>query len=522
MSKRILIPIALLTAWLGGGAWYWVCQVRDACDDVPNAVSLQDYGGDGRNEAAGLIITYHDKVWLSRQEQLRFPRHEATADLSERMSQTFAHLAMHLQAHEELELEIIGSYSPQENNSSGSPNLGLGRAAFIQEILVGHGVPAERFIKLPKSVSDSLLVKDTLRGGIEMRLLDRQLGYGADSAALESLVRAQQAQVDAWAQERLRLASLGAGEFDRAGYSPKAMDSIIAAKQAQMNRWARERLKFSALEKGELNLAGYTPAEADSVIQARQAQMEAWARTWIELSALERGEVDLSGFDQATIDSLIAAKQAKVENRARAWLEPSALERNELSRAGYDSAAIEALIAERQKQVRVWAQARIEESPLERGEMSYVGYDSTTIESLRTVRKDRLMASALARAQQRGATRGGSPPKARIFHFAYNRFDLLLDDKARTYLTEVIQFMRQQPAARLLITGHTDNIGNAQENLALSKKRAETMMDFLEAFGLPRSRIQLAYKGDSQPVATNDTDQGRAQNRRVELVVQLP
>ncbi len=524
MSRVILIPIVLLLTWLGGGTWYWVCQVRGLCSEEPDAMALDPsvVAGLGTNQGpSGLTITYHDRVWLSRDEPIRFARHEASAQLSERMAQTLAHLALHLQSHEELELEIIGGYLPEEKNQSSSPNLGLGRAAFVQSILMKHGVGEERFIKLPKTLPDSLLVNDTLEGGIELRLLDRKLGYGPDSAALESLIRVQQAQVDAWAYERLTLTSLEHGELTLSGYDQATIDSLIAAKQAKMNAWARERLKLSALEKGELNLAGYAPDEVERVIQARQAKVEAWARERLELSALEQGKIDLSGYDQATIDSLLAAKQAKVAARARAWLAPSALERGELSRKGYDSAAIESLIAQRQAQVQAWAQARIEESPLERGEMSFIGYDSATVESLRMERQAQLAALARVKAKRK-LSPTASMPSARRFYFAYNRFDLLLDDQARNYLTEVIQFMRRQPQANLTITGHADNTGDAQHNLGLSRKRAQTMQDFFEAFGLPRTRCQLAYQGDTQPLASNDTDAGRAKNRRVEVAIELP
>lgn len=524
MSRVILIPIVLLLTWLGGGTWYWVCQVRGLCDEQQDAMSLEPsvMVGLGDSQAAsGLTITYHDKVWLSRDEHIRFARHEAKAQLSKRMAQTLEHLALHLQSHEDLEVEIIGGYLPEEKNHSSSPNLGLGRAAFVQGVLMKHGVAEERFIKLPRTIPDSLFVNDTLHGGIELRLLDRQLGYGTDSAVLESLIMVQQAQVKAWAYERLTLRNLEEGELALSGYDQATVDSLIAAKQTKVNAWARERLKLSALEKGELNLVGYEPGEVDSVIQARQAQMEAWARERLELSALEQGKIDLSAYDQATIDSLLAAKQAQVAARAREWLAPSDLERGKLSRQGYDSAAIEALIAKRQAQVNAWAQARIEESPLERGEMSFIGYDSTTVESLRMERQTQLAALARVKAERKQAPTA-SKPSARRFYFAYNRFDLLLDDEARDYLTEVIQFMRRQPQAKLTITGHADKTGDAKHNLGLSRKRAKTMQDFFEAFGLPRTRSQLAYKGDTQPLASNDTEAGRAQNRRVEVVIELP
>jgi OOP family OmpA-OmpF porin len=81
--------------------------------------------------------------------------------------------------------------------------------------------------------------------------------------------------------------------------------------------------------------------------------------------------------------------------------------------------------------------------------------------------------------------------------------------------------LEANPALKLLIEGHTDSTGDAGHNLDLSKKRAEALKSVLAAqFKIDASRLTTAGLGATKPVDTNDTPQGRAQNRRVELVKQ--
>lgn len=87
-------------------------------------------------------------------------------------------------------------------------------------------------------------------------------------------------------------------------------------------------------------------------------------------------------------------------------------------------------------------------------------------------------------------------------------------------LDQVALLMRQQPQLRLLIVGHTDSVGSATANQALSQQRAESVRNALVGRGIVPSRLTPAGAGSSTPVADNDSESGRALNRRVELVRQ--
>jgi len=79
------------------------------------------------------------------------------------------------------------------------------------------------------------------------------------------------------------------------------------------------------------------------------------------------------------------------------------------------------------------------------------------------------------------------------------------------------EYMEQNKNLRIRIEGHTDNVGQAADNLKLSQDRALAIVDWLEQHGIPRDRSLAVGFGDTKPVANNATDEGRAQNRRTEF-----
>lgn len=87
----------------------------------------------------------------------------------------------------------------------------------------------------------------------------------------------------------------------------------------------------------------------------------------------------------------------------------------------------------------------------------------------------------------------------------------------RSSLEEVARVMTAYPSTVIGVYGHTDSIGSAEVNQRLSEQRAEAVAGTLESFGVPRARMQVRGFGFTQPVASNATEEGRAQNRRVEI-----
>ncbi len=86
-------------------------------------------------------------------------------------------------------------------------------------------------------------------------------------------------------------------------------------------------------------------------------------------------------------------------------------------------------------------------------------------------------------------------------------------------LQKVVELMKKNPTNNIEISGHTDNIGNKSYNIELSKERAEEVKKYLISKGIDANRIVSIGKGSSDPIDTNDTENGRQRNRRVEFIL---
>ncbi len=87
----------------------------------------------------------------------------------------------------------------------------------------------------------------------------------------------------------------------------------------------------------------------------------------------------------------------------------------------------------------------------------------------------------------------------------------------RAVLDPFAASLRDDPAARIAIIGHTDNVGSDAVNNPLSVERAQSVRDYLTTRGISGARVETAGRGEREPVADNSTESGRAKNRRVEI-----
>jgi outer membrane protein OmpA-like peptidoglycan-associated protein len=104
--------------------------------------------------------------------------------------------------------------------------------------------------------------------------------------------------------------------------------------------------------------------------------------------------------------------------------------------------------------------------------------------------------------------------------FAVGRADI--QPNFRPILDTFAQGMVRNPEARVLIVGHTDSTGSDAINNPLSINRAASVRDYLAARGVPISSMTIDGRGSREPVASNDTAEGRARNRRVEIFMAEP
>jgi outer membrane protein OmpA-like peptidoglycan-associated protein len=101
--------------------------------------------------------------------------------------------------------------------------------------------------------------------------------------------------------------------------------------------------------------------------------------------------------------------------------------------------------------------------------------------------------------------------------FDFDKADL--KPAGQTIVMEVVQEMKGNPQLRAHLVGHADSTGSDQYNMGLSRRRAEAVRNFMVRQGIPAANITVEWKGESQPIASNATREGRAQNRRVEITL---
>jgi outer membrane protein OmpA-like peptidoglycan-associated protein len=101
-------------------------------------------------------------------------------------------------------------------------------------------------------------------------------------------------------------------------------------------------------------------------------------------------------------------------------------------------------------------------------------------------------------------------------HFDFDKSDIRAEDEP--VLDEAVETLKAEPKIRIYVDGYCDAVGGEEYNLRLSSRRASAVAAYLQRKGIDRNRLIARGMGKTGFVASNDTDQGRAQNRRVELV----
>jgi len=101
--------------------------------------------------------------------------------------------------------------------------------------------------------------------------------------------------------------------------------------------------------------------------------------------------------------------------------------------------------------------------------------------------------------------------------FDFGKYEL--KEESFPELDRIAKILRERPAIEIKISGHTDNIGSDEDNLILSQNRAKSVTDYFISKGIDATRMITQGYGESKPISSNETDEGRQQNRRVEFTI---
>ena len=106
-----------------------------------------------------------------------------------------------------------------------------------------------------------------------------------------------------------------------------------------------------------------------------------------------------------------------------------------------------------------------------------------------------------------------------LYNIYYETDSFRILSQSEPELNKLVEFMTQNPDLRVEIQGHTDSTGNPESNMELSKRRAKSVVDYLVEHNISVSRLEFGGYGDTRPIATNETPEGRRQNRRTTIKI---
>jgi len=282
-----------------------------------------------------------------------------------------------------------------------------------------------------------------------------------------------------------------AESFRKAAELLKAAESDLTQKREKkvIDSAAREVVQTAE----DARIITVKKLEEERLAQERQAAADREAKAKAEAEASERARLEAqvaaerAAREKAEAEAAQAAAQAEAEKQRLAAAQ--ALAQQQAAQADAERARKQAEDAERARQ----------QAEAEKGDL-----------------RKRLLDQLNSVLQTRDTARG----------LIVNMSDVLFDTgkytlraEAREKLAKISGIVLAHPGLNLEVDGHTDNVGSSEYNQLLSEQRAATVLNFLVQQGLPESSVTSRGFGMAQPVATNDTPEGRAKNRRVELVV---
>lgn len=280
-----------------------------------------------------------------------------------------------------------------------------------------------------------------------------------------------------------------------------AREAVQAAEDARVIATRRAAEELAAAEKADAaarEAAAKAAAEREAQQKREAEQAAALAKAQAEREAQQKREAELT--------AALAKEQAQ---RAKAEAERQAQQKREADMAAALAQAARAraeLEGERAKQ----------EADRERREREAAQAAKLKAETEQRELRARLLAQFNAILETRDTTRGLVVNMGDVL-FDTGKFDLR--PPAREALARLSGIVLSHPGLKLEIEGHTDSVGSDEFNQELSERRAASVRQYLLAQKLPAEILSAKGFGKTMPVATNDTAQGRQQNRRVEIVV---
>ena len=317
------------------------------------------------------------------------------------------------------------------------------------------------------------------------------------------------------ARNALRIARIAAADKYAAFIISKASQQLLHAEEVyrqKSNKAAVEAAAKEATETAEEARLMAVKQKAEDEAQAAAAAREAKARADADAEARRRADAE-KATAQAQADR-VAAEQAKAEalkmkQEAEAAAQEAARQRAAAEKATADAVAQQQLLAAETDKAR---QAAAQSDSLRQQAEKATQQAEYEKQELRARLLQQLNSILATRDSARGLVANMSDVL-----FRSGSFDLL--PGARERLAKVSGIVLAYPTLHVAIEGHTDSIGSDDYNQQLSERRAQAVRDYFVQQGINSGAVEARGYGKTEPIATNDTPEGRQQNRRVELIL---
>jgi outer membrane protein OmpA-like peptidoglycan-associated protein len=305
--------------------------------------------------------------------------------------------------------------------------------------------------------------------------------------AREAIAIARAQGADHYAADTMQRAAVDLQNADGFYISKNIKQLDTEAREA--TQMAEDARRISIVKENE----EATQAEKDaSAAREEEAQRQAALETQRATDEAQRraqAEADAANAEQQKQAALVATAEAR-----------QAQQEADAARAAADAAR---------------ASAEAEQAKLAQEKAAAVS-DREQAEKEAQALRERLKDQLNAILQTRDTARGLIVNMSDVL-FDFNQ--ATLKPGAREKLAKMSGILLAYPTLRLSVEGHTDSIGTDEYNMTLSQRRADAVRDYLTSNGIDAANIQAVGMGKADPVASNDTNEGRQQNRRVEMVV---
>lgn len=317
------------------------------------------------------------------------------------------------------------------------------------------------------------------------------------------------------ARNAVRIAHIAAADKYAAAILSKAGQQLLHAEEIyrqKQNKAAIEAAAKEATETAEEARLMAVKQKAEEEAQAAAAAREAKARADADAEARRRADAEAARAqaEQARVQAdqaRVQAEQAKAEaekakQEAQAAAQEAARQREEAEKAKAEAVAQQQVLAAETDKAK--AAAAQSENLRQQAEKEKQELRARLLQQLNSILATRDSARGLIANMSDVLFRSGS-------------FELA--PGARERLAKVSGIVLAYPSLHLAVEGHTDSVGSDDYNQNLSERRAESVRDYFVQQGISSATIEAHGYGKTEPIASNDTPEGRQQNRRVELVL---